>query len=171
MWYQHILISILDWISRTNVAMCNHSCEITLTKFIIDAYVMTRVWNLPSLNMWLLSTKINNWKRFILGSLICQQLVVFFFSFHFYWLPEDGEMLRLRISIFQMSFFFKDLKYFDPGAIYRNQKPHSSTNKFRKQMFVIFSSMYTINVMTCKWTKESTDFTCRRAVLDSSDNL
>jgi hypothetical protein len=34
--------------------------------------------------------------------------------------------------------FFKYLKYFEPGAIYRKHKAHSLTNKFRKSMFVLF---------------------------------
>jgi hypothetical protein len=46
--------------------------------------------------------------------------------------------------------FLKNLKYFDPGAIYRNNKAHSLTNKFRKPVFVLFLCMYMNNVMMCK---------------------
>jgi hypothetical protein len=93
-------------------------------------------------------------------------------SFHFYWLSEDGAILSLlsHIDIPDM-LFFKDLKYFDPGAIYQKHKALSITNEFRKPMFVLFFSMYMINDMKCKWTNESVDFTCRGAVLDSSNNL
>jgi hypothetical protein len=67
--------------------------------------------------------------------------------------------------------FFKDLKYFDAGAFYRNHKPHSFTNKLLKPMFVLFFWMYINNVMTRKWTNESIDFICRGTVLNNSDNL
>jgi hypothetical protein len=145
MWYQFIQISVLIWIWSRHIAICNHSCEICFTEFIFEKYVITRVWNLPSFNMSLLSSKINKCKWIILGSITikCWTLIFYFakilrylrryvlyvanrwqwFSFHFYWLPEDVAILRLRISIFQM-LFFKDLKYFDPGAIYRKHKSH-----------------------------------------------
>jgi hypothetical protein len=34
--------------------------------------------------------------------------------------------------------FFKDLKYFDPSAIYSRHKAHFLTNQFRKPMFGYF---------------------------------
>jgi hypothetical protein len=102
--YHLIQISIFIWICKRNVAFCNQRCEMSFTKFIFDEYVMTRVWNLPYINMWLLSSTIHscNWKN--LDSLIlqCCILTVYFANNFttftagtYYMLQRDGSDFHL----------------------------------------------------------------------------
>jgi ribosomal protein L28 len=89
------------YISKKNVAMCNHSCEITFKKFIINVYEITRVSNIPSLNIWLLSR--NNCIWYILGSLTtkyciltvyCANNFTIFTAGRCYMLPTDGSVFH-----------------------------------------------------------------------------
>jgi hypothetical protein len=169
--------------------MSNQSCEITFTTFNIDAYAMTRVLKLSSSNIWLLSSKINIWRGIILVSQIlkCFNLNIYLKTFLKYLRRVRAiyfqQMAKLFIPLLLISrrwrnptssyivipdmLFFKDLKYFDPGAIFRKHKAHFLTNIDRKPMFVSLSSINMINDRTCIWPNESIDFTRRGAVLDS----
>jgi hypothetical protein len=124
---------------RRNVVMCNHSFEKSLTKFTVDTNAKNRVWNIPFLNMWLLSSKINNCKLIILGSLIlkcCSLTVCFVNNFTIftagtcYILGTDvsgfnsistdcPKMAQYYVSYTDIPdmLFFKDLKYLNRGAI------------------------------------------------------
>jgi hypothetical protein len=66
--------------------------------------------------------------------LCCEQTAVVFISFLLIvrrWRNPTSSYIDIPDML-----FFKDLKYFDPGAIYRKHKAHFLRNKFRKPKFV-----------------------------------
>jgi hypothetical protein len=69
-------------------------------------------------------------------ALCCEHMAVVFISFLL--IPRRWRNPTSSYIDIPDMLFFKDLKYFDPGAMYRNYKAHSLTNKFRKPMFVLF---------------------------------
>jgi hypothetical protein len=180
MLYQLIQISISISIWRRNVTMCNHRCEMTLTKLIFDGYVMTRAWNLPYLNMWLLLSTIHNCNRRNLGSLIlqCYILTVYFannFTIFtagtYYMLRTDGSVFHListdclkmgqtyvfvyrcsRYVIFQRPQILRPWCYLPESQTTFSYEYIPETN-----VCVILLNVYMINVMTCKWTNVSID--------------
>jgi hypothetical protein len=178
MYYQLIHISILIWIWRRKVAMCYHSCEMRLTKFIIEAYVMTRVWKIRSTNMWLLSSKISNCNWFILNSRIplCCSLTVYsasnfiiFTEGTCYMLRTDGsdfhfistvcpKMAQSYVFVYRYSRYviFQRPEILRPLWYLRESQSTFPYEYIPENVCVIFL-LYIISAMTCKWKSESTD--------------